>query len=70
MSLTVKGDGDDGNTGHRICQGLDLGEVGFGLGRKLLGREEATCPEEIRSIDTAGDRGGGYKGRESRSLST
>ena len=65
MSLTVKGDGDDGNTGHRICQGLDLGEVGFGLGRKLLGREEATCPEEIRSIDPAGDGEAATRGESS-----
>ena len=45
MSLTVKGDGDDGNTGHRIGQGLDLGEVGFGLGVNSL---EGMKPHALR----------------------
>lgn len=64
MSLTVKGDGD-GNTGHRVGQGLDLGEVGFGLRGKLLGRDEATCPEEIRSIDPAVDGEAATRGESS-----
>ena len=64
MSLTVKGDGD-GNTGHRVGRGLDLGEVGFVLRGKLLGRDEATCPEEIRSIDPAGDGEAATRGESS-----